>query len=80
MLEQYMGIKLGTLEKAVFRYSSPPHNLEVRAEKFVKKSAFNVTFHLKTPRGVLMASEDDHTVTEAVDLAKDKLVRQLTKE
>ena len=79
MLEQYMAIKLPIIEKAVLRYSKPPHSLEVRAEKFVKKSAFNITFHLKTARASLMASEDDHTIIEAIDLAKDKLVRQLTK-
>jgi ribosomal subunit interface protein len=78
-LENYLTQKLPALEKAVTRYSHPPHSLELRAERFVKKSAYNVTLHLKTSRGVLMASEDDHTIVEAVDLAKDKLVRQLTR-
>lgn len=79
MLEQYMDKKLPSLEHAATRYAPPPHVLEIRAEQFAKKKAFNVSLHLKTSRGVILASEDDHTIAEALDLAKDKLVRQLTK-
>mgnify|MGYP001611217653 CR=1 FL=1 len=79
MLEQYMEKKIVSLEHAALRFAPAPHVLEVRAEQFTKKKAFNVTLHLKTSRGVVLASEDDHTIAEALDLAKDKLVRQLTK-
>jgi len=34
---------------------------------------------LKLPEETLLVSEDDHTIVEAVDLAKDKLVAQLKK-
>mgnify|MGYP001591202688 CR=1 FL=1 len=79
MLGQYVEKKLPSLEHAATRFSPPPHILEIRAEQFTKKKAFNVSLHLKTSRGVVLSSEDDHTIAEALDLAKDKLVRQLTK-
>ena len=79
MFEEYCVKKLPSLEHMVTRYAQPPHTLEIRAEKFVKKHAFCVTLHLTTPRGTLMSSEDDHTIIEAIDLAKDKLGYQLNK-
>lgn len=78
-LQRYMEQKMSSLEHALERYSSPPHSVEVKVEQFAKKKAFNVSFHVHTPRGTVLSSEDDHTIAEALDLAKDKLVRQLTK-
>jgi ribosomal subunit interface protein len=53
--------------------------LEIRAEKFVKKEAYKVEIHLSAPKEKVLASEDDHTIMEAFDLALDKLVIQLRK-
>ena len=69
--------KLGKIEAMVNRLN-PDETLEVRVEKFVKKSAYKVSLILQKPLN-LMASEDDHTLQEAIDLAKDKLLERIKK-
>lgn len=51
--------------------------IDLTLERFVKKSAYKVTMHAQTDHGSFMASEDDHTIAEALDFAKDKLAEQL---
>lgn len=77
----YFELKLPPLEKIVSRFHCPPDaaKLEVKAEKFATKNAYEVTFILSLLKERLYVSEDDHTIREATDLAKDKLVRQLKK-
>jgi ribosome-associated translation inhibitor RaiA len=53
--------------------------LDVRVERFAKKKAFKVTLALRADAKHWMAEEDDHTLREAIDLAKDKLVLQMRK-
>lgn len=53
--------------------------LEFRVERFAKKKAFRVSLHLRFGTHRWMAEEDDHTLREAIDLAKDKLVLQMRK-
>lgn len=55
------------------------YQLDVTVERFVKKSAYKVTLLTRTKVGEFMASEDDHTIAEALDFAKDKLVAQVRK-
>lgn len=69
--------KLGKIQGIVNRLNSDVA-LELRAEKFVKKSAYKVSFVLGKPMN-LFVSEDDHTLQEAIDLAKDKLLERLRK-
>lgn len=69
--------KLGKIQAIVNRLNSD-ETLEVRVEKFVKKSAYKVSLILQRPLN-LMVSEDDHTLQEAIDLAKDKLLERLKK-
>lgn len=54
--------------------------LEVKVERFVKKEAFRIEFILHTPKKKYIASEDDHTIREAVDLGMDKLLAQLRRD
>lgn len=77
--EEYFETKLAKLKKMVARYPADKVNLEVKAEKFPTKSAYKVTFVLGLLDKTLYAWEDDHTIAEAIDFAKDKLVRQLKK-
>lgn len=70
-------VKLGKVQGIVNRLN-PDETLEVRAEKFSKKSAYKVSFILGKPMN-LFVSEDDHTLREAIDLAKDKLLERLKK-
>lgn len=73
----YFDKKIPKIEKAAALLYDEPR-LDVHAEKFVKNSAYkvNMRFH-GTPEA--MASEDDHTVTEAIDLSLDKLLERLHK-
>lgn len=58
----------------------PEVTVELRAEKFAKKNAYRVSFALVDNRAPRMAaSEDDHTIHEAFDLAEAKFVEQIKK-
>lgn len=78
-LEDYWLKKQVRLQKLLDDNSFNNAHLEIRTEKFAKKDAFQVELFLSTPTIKIMASEDDHTVVEAFDLALDKLVIQLRK-
>ena len=69
--------KLGKIQTIVNRLN-PDETLEVRAEKFAKKSAYKVSLLMQRPWN-LIVSEDDHTLKEAIDLAKDKMLERLKK-
>src|SRR3989338_11653914 len=69
--------KLGKIQEIVNRLNAD-ETLEVRVEKFAKKSAYKVSLILGKPMN-LFVSEDDHTLNEATDLAKDKLLERLRK-
>ena len=78
-LENYFEAKLPQLKKLIERRFKDSALLRVKAEKFNTKSAYKVTLDLKLPKRSFLVSEDDHTIVEAVDLAKDKLIAQLKK-
>lgn len=69
--------KLGKIQAIVNRLN-PDETLEVRVEKFAKKSAYKVALLLQRPWNIFVA-EDDHTLREAIDFAKDKLLERLRK-
>ncbi len=69
--------KLGKIQSVVNRLNAD-EALEVRVEKFAKKSAYKVSLILGKPLN-LFVSEDDHTLQEALDLSKDKLLERLKK-
>lgn len=78
-VEEYLSSnqKLDKIQQIVNRLNADA-SLEVRVEKFVKKSAYKVSFILQKPLNIFV-SEDDHTLREAIDLAKDKLLVKLRK-
>lgn len=78
-LEDYLDKKIGRLETLMSAEDFESANLEIRVERFVKKEAYKIEIHLRAPKEKILASEDDHTVAEALDLALDKLVIQLRK-
>lgn len=77
LFEQYFPQKIPKLDALVKNFE--PADCEVTVERFVKKKAYKVSFNCKTSFGNFFSSEDDHTIAEAVDLAKHKLARQLEK-
>lgn len=72
-------MKLKTLKKIIGGYKPASQQLIIKAEKYAKKSAYQVEFILILASQKIIASEDDHTISEAVDLALDKLLRQVKK-
>ena len=77
LFDRYIAQKVAKLTALVQRFE--PVDCEVTIERFAKKKAYKVAFNVKTTHGSFFASEDDHTIAEAVDLAKHKLVRQFEK-
>lgn len=75
--ETYFSTKVEKIAKAALTICKEPI-LDIHAEKFVKNSAYKVSFHLHGTPDV-MASEDDHTIQEAIDLAENKLIANLRK-
>lgn len=75
--EQYFEKKIPKLT-ALFKKFEPA-DCEVTIERFVKKKAYKISLNVKTSFGNFFSSEDDHTIAEAVDFAKHKLVHQLEK-
>jgi len=77
---QYMDRKAESVERALPRVRPDAEvALQFRAERFAKKKAFKVTLTLRVGAHQWMAEEDDHTLQEAIDLAKDKLILQMRK-
>lgn len=79
IFESYFSEKLEQINKFLGNYDDSEIYLRVKAERFATKSAYKVSFELKLPKNTLLVSEDDHTINEAIDLAKDKLLAQLKK-
>ncbi|MDD5043179.1 MAG: HPF/RaiA family ribosome-associated protein [Patescibacteria group bacterium] len=77
--EKYFNEKLPRLEEWLGGFESNEAKLRVAAEKFSKKAAYNLILELNLPKDHLRSSEDDHTITEVIDLALDKLIIQLRK-
>jgi len=73
----YVESKLSQIQKFTQELRADAAQLEVTIERFPKKHAYKVTFLLHLPTGKLYAWEDDHTITEAIDFAKDKIVEKL---
>ena len=78
-LEKYIDKKEDRMKRLLSQEEFENALFEIRTEKFVKKEAYKVELFLDTTKNKFMASEDDHTVIEAFDLALDKLIIQLRK-
>lgn len=78
-LQEYISKKEDRLKTLLSDEDYENAFFEIKVEKFAKKEAFKIELFLKAPHVKLMASEDDHTVNEAFDLALDKLIIQLRK-
>lgn len=78
-LRDYVMKKMPQLEKLLSHFPEDGVILQIKAEKFQKHSAFDVEFVLKLPFETISAREASHTITKAVDFAKDRLTMQLKK-
>ncbi len=73
----YFDKKIDKIEKTAQHLYSDPR-LDVHVEKFVKNSAYKVSLMFHGSPEVIV-SEDDHTITEAIDLAENKLMERMRK-
>lgn len=78
--EEYATKRLQTLQKWVKGLSEDETHLEAHIEKFATKEAYKVVINFKVRGKSFYASEDDHTIEEAVDKTKDKIKIQILKE
>ena len=77
---QYLAAKVDAIQRALPKLGTDAEvMLDFRAERFAKKKAYRVTLSLRADAHRWMAEEDDHTLREAIDLTKDKLVLQMRK-
>jgi len=73
-VRRYFGAK----EKRIDKFVNPGEAaVFVRVERFAKKAAYKAEVIVKHRKHAWRASEDDHTIPEALDFAIDKLVRQM---
>ncbi len=79
ILEDYINKKIRRIEKLLDEKEENLARLEVKAERFATKSAYKINLNLHLPNAKVLASEDDHTIREAVDLAMDKLIMRFKK-
>ncbi|MBI4262591.1 hypothetical protein HY624_03645 [Candidatus Uhrbacteria bacterium] len=75
----YIATKHEQLERLIIPRDRDSTILDAKIERLVKKHAYKVTLMLHWPHEDLYAFEDDHTIGEAIDFAKDKLVEQIKK-
>ena len=78
-LTKYVNSKIDHINKFLSFLDEATVRLEVKAEKFAKKAAYQVEFILLIPKQSFTAKEDDHTLNEAVDFAFGKLLKQLSR-
>ncbi|MBU4360457.1 ribosome-associated translation inhibitor RaiA [Candidatus Parcubacteria bacterium] len=78
-LEEYITKKIDRFKKLISENELELGRLEIKTEKFAKKEAYKVELFLSLPEHQFRASEDDHTIIEAFDLALDKIIIQLRK-
>lgn len=78
-LRDYFSQKGGKIEKMLSHFAPDSVILQVKGEKFIKHSAFEVELVLQIPMQVISSKEASHMITKAVDLAVDRLIMQLKK-
>lgn len=79
-LQNYVEKKRSRFETLIRDEDYDTARLEIRSEKFATKEAYQVDLNLFLPDKNFRASEDDHTIIEAFDLALDRLIIQIRKQ
>ncbi len=79
-LMEYFEKKIPKLQKLLTHFSQDDIMLQVKGEYFKKHNAFNVEVVLKAAGTTINSNETSHSLTKAVDLAKDRLEMQIKKD
>lgn len=75
----YVNEKKEPIESLLTKFAKDAAILKASIEKFDKHGAYQVEFCLVLPMKTIIAQEDSHQITKAVDLSKDRVVSQLKK-
>ncbi|HBB02597.1 MAG: RNA polymerase sigma factor, sigma-70 family [Candidatus Peregrinibacteria bacterium GW2011_GWF2_38_29] len=78
-VKEYSMTKVPAIESLLQHFAPDAANLRINAEKLGRRSAYKVEFVLHLPSKIIIGEEASHEITKAVDLAKDRIVRQLKK-
>lgn len=78
-LTEYIEQKMPSFEKLISHFQDDTVSLTIRAERFDKNNAYRVELIFEIPSRLMVGVEDSHSIEKAVDLAKDRLIKQLKK-
>lgn len=78
-VKEYSASKIPPIESLLKHFAPDAVKLHINAEKLGRRSAYRVEFVLYLPSKTIMGREASHEITKAVDLAKDRIIRQLKK-
>lgn len=78
-IKEYVEGKERSLEKLLSHFWIDEVHLELRATRFDKNNAYEVELMMEIPGKLIVGKEASHTIEKAVDLAKDRLLKQLKK-
>ena len=78
-IQEYAELKIRSIEKLLSHFQDDEANLSIRTERFDKNNAYQVEMSLEIPQKNFVGTEASHTIEKALDLAKDRLVKQLKK-
>lgn len=78
-VSEYTMSKTPALEKLIQHMDHDEVKLLVRAQRFEKNNAYRIELVLEMRSNVFVGTEDSHSMDRAIDLAKDRLVKQMKK-
>ena len=76
-VKEYAEQKMRSLEKLLSRFQDDEVHLEVRSERYEKNNAYEVELAMEIPAKIMIGKEASHSIEKAIDLAKDRLLKQL---
>lgn len=76
-VQEYAEQKTRSLEKLLSHFQHDEVHLEVRAERYDKNNAYEIELAMEIPTKVMVGKEASHSIEKALDLAKDRLIKQL---
>ena len=77
--QQYMEKKLKSVSRLLSHFAEDAVQLQVNAERFEKNNAFQIEMILNVPQKQFVGKEASHALTKAMDLSKDRILKQLRK-
>lgn len=78
-VKNYSATKIEQIERLLKHFAPDAIRLDINAEKLGRRSAYKVEFVLKLHSKIIVGREASHEITKAIDLAKDRVVRQIKK-